>query len=314
MLGKTANGLFWMFRYLERAENNARLIETGQRIALTRSGVTTADEWTPVMQTTGTATSFLEKYSDVAKDTAIDWMLRDGDNPSSVRSSVEAARQNARMVRTALTAEVWGAMNGCYIDVKAALTRKVNERDLPGVLGLVRQRTALVRGATHGTMLRNDAYDFARIGTFLERADNTARILDTKYYVLLPTASAVGSQLDNVQWETILRSVSGAAGFRKAYGQTVRPIEIVRFLILDKRMPRSLNFCCSKIRDNLGYIASDYGEKMDSHAMADDLCRRFLSHDVEAIFDYGLHEYIQDVVGALNQLGHQIERDYRFFV
>ncbi len=301
-----------MYRYLERAENNARLIETGQRIALTRSGAPT-DEWTPVMQTTGTAASYSEKYDEVTKDTAIDWMLRDSDNPSSVRSSVEAARQNARMVRTALTAEVWGAMNGCYIDVKGALTRKVNERDLPGVLGLVRQRTALVRGATHGTMLRNDAYDFARIGTFLERADNTARILDTKYYVLLPTSAAVGSQLDNVQWETILRSVSGAAGFRMAYGQKVRPLEIVKYLILDKRMPRSLNFCCSKIRDNLGFLASDYGTKLDAHEMADNLCRRFMSHGVESIFDYGLHEYIQDVVAALNELGGQIERDYRFF-
>lgn len=312
MLGKTANGLYWMFRYLERAENNARLIETGQRIALTRSGATT-DEWTPVMKTTGTDAAFSEKYQAVTKESAIDWMLRDAENPSSVRSSIEAARQNARMVRTALTAEVWSAMNGCYIDVKSKLTRRVNERDLPNVLGLIRQRTALVRGATHGTMLRNDSYDFARIGTFLERADNTARILDTKYYVLLPTSAPVGSQLDNIQWETILRSVSGAAGFRAAYGQTVKPTEIVRFLILDKRMPRSLNFCCSKIRDNLGYLASEYGDKRKSHQMADDLCRRFMSHDVEAIFDYGLHEYIQDVVAALNSLGHQIERDYRFF-
>ncbi|MEL7204909.1 MAG: alpha-E domain-containing protein [Pseudomonadota bacterium] len=312
MLGKTANGLYWMFRYLERAENNARLIETGQRIALTWSGAPT-DEWTPVMKTTGTDLSYAQKYDTVTKESAIDWMLRDPENPSSVRSSIEAARQNARMVRTAVTAEVWGAMNGCYIDVKSALARRVNERDLPNVLGLIRQRTALVRGATHGTMLRNDSYDFARIGTFLERADNTARILDTKYYVLLPTSASVGSHLDNIQWETILRSVSGAAGFRKAYGQKVKPSEIVDFLVLDKRMPRSLNFCCQKIRDNLGYLASEYGQRLEAHQMADDMCRRFMSHDVEAIFDYGLHEYIQDVVAALNALGHQIERDYRFF-
>ncbi|MEL7012975.1 MAG: alpha-E domain-containing protein, partial [Pseudomonadota bacterium] len=310
MLGKTANGLYWMFRSLERAENNARLIGTGQRIALTRSGAPT-DEWTPVMQTTGTDLSYAQNYDTVTKESAIDWMLRDPENPSSVRSSIESARQNARMVRTAVTAEVWGAMNGCYIDVKSALARRVNERDLPNVLGLIRQRTALVRGATHGTMLRNDCYNFARIGTFLERADNTARILDTKYYVLLPTSAPVGSHLDNIQWETILRSVSGTAGFRKAYGQNVKPSEIVGFLVLDKRMPRSLNFCCQKIRENLGYLASEYGQRLEAHQMADDLCRRFMSHDVEAIFDYGLHEYIQDVVAALNALGHQIEQDYR---
>ena len=312
MLGKTANGLFWMYRYLERAENNARLIETGQRIALTRSAATD-DEWMPVMQTAGMQQGYSTKHGDVTKDSAVDWMLRDAENPSSVRSTIEAARQNARMVRTALTAEVWSAMNGCYIDVKQALNRKVNERDLPAVLGVIRQRTALVRGATHGTMLRNDVYDFARIGTFLERADNTARILDTKYYVLLPSSMAVGSRLDNVQWETILRSVSAEGGYRMVYGQKIRPREISRFLILDRRMPRSLNFCCSKIRDNLGYLASDYGSKPASHGLADDLCRRFMSHGVDAIFDYGLHEYIQDVVGALYELGTQIEVDYRFF-
>jgi uncharacterized alpha-E superfamily protein len=311
MLGKTANGLYWMYRYLERAENTARLIETGQRIALTRSGGA-SDDWTSVMQTAGSNLGHAAKHDEVTRDNAIDWMLRAADNPSSVRACVEAARQNARMVRTALTNEVWSAMNGCYIDVKQALARKVSERDLPSVLGMIRQRTALVRGATHGTMLRNDMYDFARIGTFLERADNTARILDTKYYVLLPSASAVGSRLDNVQWEVILRSVSAEGAYRTTYGQKVRSTDIARFLILDRRMPRSLGFCCTKIRDNLGYLASDYGTKLGSHSLADALCKRFLTHDVEAIFDYGLHEYIQDVVAALHELGTQIETDYRF--
>lgn len=311
MLGKTANGLYWMYRYLERAENNARLIETGQRFALTRSG-DAADDWTSVMQTTATDFGHKAKYDEVSKENAIDWMLRDKDNPSSVRASIETARQIARMVRTALTNEVWNAMNGCYIDVQQALSRRVSERDLPAVLGMIRQRTALVRGATHGTMLRNDIYDFARIGTFLERADSTARILDTKYYVLLPSAFAVGSKLDNVQWQVILRSVSAEGAYRVIYGQKVQPTDIARLLILDKRMPRSLNFCCSKIRDNLGYLASDYGERLASHGLGDEICRRFLSHDVQAIFDYGLHEYIQDVVAALYELGAQIETDYRF--
>lgn len=311
MLGKTANGLYWMYRYLERAENNARLIETGQRIALTRSG-DAPDDWASVMKTAGAHRGYDEKHAEVTKDNAIDWMLRDLDNPSSVRASIETARQNARLVRTALTSEVWSAMNGCYIDVREALQRRVRERDLPAVLGLIRQRTALVRGATHGTMLRNDIYDFARIGTFLERADNTARILDTKYYVLLPTLQAVGSRLDNVQWQVILRSVSAEAAYRMTYGQTVSPNNIARFLILDNRMPRSLKFCASKIRDNLGYLASDYGTKLGSHSLAEDVCKRFLTHEVESIFDYGLHEYIQDVVGALYELGTQIETDYRF--
>lgn len=314
MLGKTAGGLFWMYRYLERAENTSRLIATGQRIALTRSGSgNDADEWRSVMETVGVLDGYLENHDEITKDAAIDWMLRAPENPSSVRGAIAVARQNARMVRTALTTDVWEAMNGCHMAADKALARKVNERDLPSVLGMIRQRTALVRGATHGTMLRNDIYDFARIGTFLERADNTARILDVKYYVLLPSVMAVGSRLDNVQWETILRSVSALGGYRMAYGMDARPVHIANFLILDRRMPRSLSFCASKLRDNLNYLAGDYGDGKPSLALAESLTARFAEHDIDGIFDVGLHEYIQASLSAFSALGRQIEIDFRFY-
>jgi len=313
MLGKTANGLYWMYRYLERAENTSRLVETAQRIALTRSSGNSDDEWGSVMQSAGVFEGYRGCHDGVSKDAAIDWMLRSPDNPSSLFSSISSARKNARLVRTALTHEVWEAMNGCYMSAQKVLARKVGERDLPGVLGDLRQRTALVRGATHGTMLRNDIFDFARIGTFLERADNTARILDVKYYVLLPSAYSVGSNIDNVQWETILRAVSARGGYRMVHGNQVSPRDIASFLILDKRMPRSLNFCALKIRDNLNYLASDYGTRPPAFRLADRLVRRFLSHDIDAIFEFGLHEYVQNVLGALAELGQQVEIDYRYY-
>jgi uncharacterized alpha-E superfamily protein len=162
-------------------------------------------------------------------------------------------------------------------------------------------------------MLRNDIYDFARIGTFLERADNTARILDVKYYVLLPSVTAVGSSIDNVQWETILRSVSAHGGFRMAYDNNFDPKDIARFLILDQRMPRSLRFCVRKIRDNLGYLVSGYGERPPSWRKADHIERAFLSYDIDAIFSYGLHEFIRKQLSLLNDLGNQVEIDYRFY-
>jgi uncharacterized alpha-E superfamily protein len=263
MLGKTAGGLYWMARYLERSENTARLVEAGQRIALTRSAAD--DEWVSVLQTASVLVGYKQKYAEVTKENAIDWMLRDRDNPSSVLSVVESARNNAKLVRTALTREVWEGVNEAWMVLKDTLAKRVNERDLPQALGIIRQRSAFVRGAMHGTMLRNDIYNFARIGTFIERSDNTARILDVKYYVLLPSASQVGSSLDNVQWETILRSVSAEGGFRLTYGQDARPRQIAQFLILDKRMPRSLAFCVDKLRDNLGYLAGDYGTHLPSH-------------------------------------------------
>ena len=312
MLGKTANGLYWMYRYLERAENTSRLVETGQRIALTRLG-SSESEWRSVMESAAMLAGFEAKQGDVTKDAAIDWMLRDKDNPSSVLSSIASARQNARMVRTALTGEVWNAVNGAYMRARELLARKVNERDLPGVLGEIRQGTALVRGATHGTMLRNDIYDFARIGTFLERGDNTARILDVKYYVLLPSVRAVGSAVDNVQWETILRSVSARGGFRMEYGSTLDARDIAKFLILDRRMPRSLAFCTRKLRDNLGYRDNDYGNRGESYLKADHIERSYLSHDIDAVFDFGLHQFSQKVVALYADLGSQIERDYRFY-
>jgi uncharacterized alpha-E superfamily protein len=301
-----------MYRSLERAENTARLIETGQRIALTRLGGSDA-EWRSVLQTAGVCAGYEAQYESLTKESAIEWMLRAKENPSSVLSSIANARQNARLVRTALTPEVWEAMNGTYMRVKEMLARKVSERDLPAVLGAIRQRTALMRGATHGTMLRNDIFDFARIGTFLERADNTARILDVKYYVLLPSLMAVGSSIDNVQWETILRSVSARGGFRMEYGSSTDPRDIAQFLILDKRMPRSLIFCARKIRDNLSYLAEDYGTRLPSFDIADHLERTDLSSDIDAIFDYGLHEFIQKMLSTIDELGRQIEIDYRFY-
>ena len=310
MLGKTAGGLFWMFRYLERSENTARLIETGQRIALTRSH--SDDEWQSVLMTAAGLGSYLGKYGDVTKDNAIDWMLRDRDNPSSVLSVIDAARNNARLVRTALTREVWESVNETWMTLREAMPRRVSERDLPGVLNLIRQRSAHVRGAMAGTMLRNDIYNFARLGTFVERADNTARILDVKYYVLLPSAMAVGSSLDNVQWETILRSVSAEGGFRLTYGQDPTPLKIAQFLILDRRMPRSLAFCTAKMADNFGYLAADYGTAPESHAMLARLIDIGFGRTIEEIFDTGLHEYIQAFLSDLAGIARQCEIDYRF--
>lgn len=312
MLGKTANGLFWMYRYLERAENTARLIETGQRIALTRLD-DRDEEWNSVLQSGGVLDAFSKSGEELSKDTAVNWMLRSKNNPSSVLSCIETARQNARLVRAALTGEVWEAVNAAYIDARDLLSRRVSERDLPNVLRSLRQSTALVRGMTHGTMLRNEVYDFARIGTFLERADNTARILDVKYYVLLPSAGSVGSSIDNVQWETILRSLSARGGFRMEYGHGAGPREITQYLILDKRMPRSLAFCASKLCDNLRYLHGDKRTHLPSLKQVTALENQYLKHDVQAIFDFGLHEFVQGILGQLSDISRQIEIDFRFY-
>jgi uncharacterized alpha-E superfamily protein len=300
-----------MYRYLERAENTARLIETGQRLALTRLSDPDA-EWRPVLQSATQLGPYLAVNETVTRDGAIDWLLRSRDNPTSVLACIGAARQNARMVRTALTADVWEAVNATYIHAGEVLARKVGERDLPGVLRGLRQRTALVRGMTQGTMMRDEIYDFARLGSFIERADNTARILDVKYYVLLPSAQAVGSSIDNVQWESILRSLSAKGGFRMQYGSRVAPREITHFLMLDKRMPRSLAFCTDKIRENLSYLNRGNRSQSESLRQVCHIEQQYLSHDVDRIFEYGLHEVMLELLGAFAALAHQIETEYRF--
>jgi uncharacterized alpha-E superfamily protein len=196
--------------------------------------------------------------------------------------------------------------------VESALARPVAAKNLPGVLGNIRQQSALVRGALHGTMLRNDIYNFARIGTFIERADSTARILDVKYYVLLPSVSHVGSTLDNVQWETILRSVSAMRAYRWLHGGDVNPTGIADFLVLDGQMPRSLVFCYRKIFENLGYLAQNYDQRHPCHERAESLLGQLQDHNIQSILDLGLHEFIGEFLRDNAALGSQIEVDYRF--
>lgn len=311
MLGKTAGGLYWMFRFLERTDNTVRLIEAGFRIALTRSKEP-ASEWKSVLTTAGVQQGYDAKYDVYDAASVVDYLLRDKTNPSSVISAIENARMNARMVRTALTTEVWEAVNENWMSLKDALKRPIRETELPALLGEVRRQSALVRGAMQGTMLRNDIYDFTQIGMALERADNTARIIDVKYYTLLPRASFVGSTLDNVQWETILRSVSAHRSYRWLNGDDMSASSIAEFLILDARFPRSLTFCSRLIEDNLNYLAKDYGHRAPALDLIEAQRDRLRSYTISQIFDLGLHEFISTFIRDNNAIGLQIEQDYRF--
>lgn len=312
MLGRTARGLFWMFRYLERAENTTRLLEAGWRIALTRAGQGT-NEWESVLITAGQHAAYTALHGEPEAQPVINFLLRSPDNPSSVLNCVGFARTNARMVRTALSSEVWEAVNECWMAVKHVLSRPVTDKSLADVLSTIRTTTAVVRGALHGTMLRNEIYNFCRLGTFIERADNTARILDVKYYVLLPTAAAVGSAMDNTQWETILRSVSAERAYSWLNGGEVSAAGITDFLILDRRLPRSIAFCLTKVQDNLRHLEQDDGIRLPCQDRADALVARVTRRDIAAIFDEGLHEFLEATITDTAALAAAIERDFRFY-
>ncbi len=281
-------------------------------MALTR-GLGSDEEWRSVVMTAGLRSAYEARFDNYQPQNVVNFLMRDKSNPASILSMVENARHNARMTRVALTREVWEATNIFWMRLKDRMTRPVRETDLPGLIAMIRQQSAQVRGALHGSMLRLDIYNFARLGTFLERADNTARILDVKYYVLLPSLSFVGAALDNVQWETILRSVSAEHAFRWLNAGGTRPVGVAEFLICDGRFPRSLAFCYQKLHGNLRYLEQDYGFRVPAHDLADELHGGMCAQGIEAIFESGLHEFLTDFMAQNARLAQEIERNYRFY-
>jgi uncharacterized alpha-E superfamily protein len=311
MLGRTAYGIFWMFRYLERAENTARLVEAGFRMALTR-GSSSDDEWRSLLITLGLADAFDARFGECTGASVSNFLLRDRENPGSVLAMVENARTNARMVRTAITREVWEATNEAWMALCEALARPVREANLTDVLVLIRRQAMLVRGALEGTMLRNEIFNFARIGANLEVADNTARILDVKYHVLLPSVAWVGSTLDNAQWEMLLRSVAGERVFRWLNAGTLEPRGIAEFLICDGRFPRSLAYCYAKLASNMHGLAREHGTTLPSHALLGDAVARLKALTIAEIFDTGLHEFLGRFIADNCRIAEAIAADYRF--
>lgn len=311
MLGKTAGGLFWMFRYLERSDNLARLIDAGVNIA---AGTTSdpADVWRSVLISAGVSDDRISHEAPTVHQ-VIEDLLCDPDNPSSVRAMIAQARNAGRMVRTALSRETWEAVNRCWITLDDLLDHRLNERDIQNALVEIRRQSALVHGSMHGTMLRDDDFAFCRLGTCIERADYTARILDVKYYVLLPTAFHVGSPLDNVQWETILRSVSAHQSYLWLHQGEISAAGIAEFLILDDRMPRSIAFSVKKMASNLRYLEQIYEQRHRSHDLIDSMMDELAETKIDDVINNGLHEFIQ-MLGARNaDLAQQIEADYRFY-
>ncbi|RWX66149.1 alpha-E domain-containing protein, partial [Mesorhizobium sp. M2A.F.Ca.ET.039.01.1.1] len=296
---------------IERAENMARLVDAGLRMALTRTQ-NASEEWNSVLLSAGSDYAFSQKYQDYTAANVSDFLLRDTSNPSSTMSSIETARNNARMVRTALTRETWESINEAWMSLKRMLARPIDERDLPTVLDAIKRETALIRGSFYGTMLRNEIFDFSQLGTYVERADNTARILDVKYYVLLPSLSWVGSTLDNYQWESILRSVSAHRSYRWVYEADYKPTNIADYLILNVRMPRSLTFCYRFLGEHLKFLADDYGERHACHATAEKIQALLNRGSIKDIFDHGLHEFLAEFIRDNTRLGDEIAQDYRF--
>ncbi len=312
MLGRTANGLFWMFRYLERAENTARLLDAGLRMALTRDLVTAEEEWRSVIATAGQQPGYEAKHGSYTGMQTWNYMLRDKDNPASILSMFGQVRQNARLARNAISGELWEAINENWLQIKDQLKRPVPENRVLDTVATIRRAGTLAHGAMEGSMLRDEGYHFAQAGAYIERGDSVARILDIKYYLLLPSLSYVGSSLDTGQWDQVLRSVSGDRAYRWLNAGQIDARGICEFLILDDCFPRSLAFCHAELRKNLAALARLHGSEGDSNALMRDADMHLSDMTIDQVFDQGLHEFLIDFMSRNAAIGNAIAQDYRF--
>jgi len=314
MLSRTADHLFWMARYMERAENTARMLGVSYEMSLLPQSRDAAEQgWRGLLSISELTASFAKRFAEVTARDVMDFMIRDESNPSSILSCVHAARENARAVRGALTTEVWETQNQTWLEFNKLLRAEATLRDPGPVLERVKTRSHLSRGVTVGTMLQDEALHFLRIGTFLERADNTARLLDVKFQALaggdyFGGQAKEGQEVDFYHWSAILRSVSGFEIYRKVYRNVIVPEKVAELLILRPDMPRSLAACMNEVVANLKLVAN---------AQSDETLRRAgrLGSDlqygrIDEILATGLHAYLTQFLDRVNDLGAHISREY----
>src|ERR1700724_969434 len=293
MLSRTADNLYWLARYVERADYLARILDTTLRLAtLPLAYVGESNEWESAVATAGCATAF------------------SAGNPSSIRNCIETARINARSVRTALTIEMWDSINTAWLELRKWGNGPPSREEFARFLRWVMSSSLSFAGSAYRTMLRNDAYWFSRLGVYIDRADNTARILDVKYHLLLPAQEQVGGPLDYFQWASILRSVSALTSYHWVYRQNVKPWLVADLLMLRDEMPRSLANCYENLVQNLDRIAKAYGLQGPAQRHARTVRARLENSKIEEIFQTGLHEFIDDFVEDNNRLGSAVAQQY----
>ncbi len=313
MLSRTADHLFWMSRYTERAENTARMLDVNyQSSLLPQSEAMAQVGWQGLISISELLPAYTELHGEIKAREVMDFMVKDESNPSSIISCLSAARENARAVRGTLTTEVWETQNTTWLEVKRMIKAGDFERDPSQFFEWVKFRSHLSRGVTVGTMLMDEALYFMRLGTFLERADNTARLVDVKFHAVqsdfFGAASEKDQEYDFYHWSAILRSVSGFEVYRKVYRDVIRPERVAELLILRSDMPRSLHASLNAVVSNLTLVATDLNS--ETNRRAGKLASELRYGRIDEILATGLHAYLTQFLDRVNDLGAQISREY----
>jgi len=311
MLSRTAENLFWMARYMERAESTARLIQMGQRMAAL-PGAGERDEWRSVVMSCGCGPLF-EPEEWITEHAAVRALLLDEENPNSIRACLTHARANGKAVRTALTQDMWEALNDGWRRLETAPEDATTlRRELPDLLEWTKTRSVLLRGAAETAMLRNDGWDFLRLGGFVERADMLLRLMDVKYHVLLPETDVIGGGRDHHQWTSVLHATSAVRAYHHVYRGDYAPWKIADFLMLNRAFPRSLIHCYREIGRHLDHLGRRYGARHECHSTAHMMIARLEDSGMGELFQEGLHEFVTEAVGVTGRLSNEISRAYHF--
>ncbi len=308
MLSRVADSIYWLTRYVERAENVARFVEVNLNLLLDSSSGTT--QWDPIVLTTGDLPLFRERYGEVTAENVIRFLTFDANYPNSILSCLRIARENARSVRDVISSEMWQQVNAFYLMV-TEVAQSGSLSDLTTILKFfeeVKLQSHLFAGVMDATMTHNEGWHFGQIGRLIERADKTARILDVKYFILLPSPKDVGTTLDELQWMALLKSASAYEMYRKQGAHRISPMAVAEFLILDKEFPRSVRSCISEAERSLHHIT---GTPIGNWRIPVERSLGRLRSDldyitIEEIIQQGLHEFLDDLQSRMNEVGDKI--------
>lgn len=302
MLSRVADSIYWMSRYVERAENVARFIEVNLQLMLDApSGED--QQWEPLVNTTGDHEAFTKRYGKATQQNVIHFLTFDAENPNSILSCVRAARENARTIREIISSEMWLQLNKFYLMVTAAAENASAQANPHEFFTEVKNANHLFNGVAEATMTHGEPWHFFLMGRMLERADKTSRILDVKYFILLRSVQDVGTPFDDIQWAAVLRSASAFEMYRKRHGR-ISPKSVVEFLLLDREFPRAVHFCLLEARDSL-YAISGTPPGTFRHIpekLLGQLCSELSFASVDEIVNSGLHEYLDSLQTRMNQV------------
>ena len=309
LLSRVADSVYWVGRYIERAENVARFIGVNLNLQIDLP-LAPSQQWQPLIDTSGDAELFKERFGLATQAKVIEWLAYDTNNLSSVASCLRFARENARSVRETISSEMWAQVNSMYLQIQAQRSLPEPERMLDAFRE-IRMGCHLFEGVTDATMSHNEAWHFMRLGRMLERADKTSRILDVKYFMLLPSAQDIGTPYDDIHWSAVLRSVSGFEMYRKKYGR-ITPSDVVDFLVMDNEFPRAVRFCIKSASESLQSVTgTPIGAfRYRSEQLMGQLRAELDFTSVDTVIRSGLHEYLDRLQLKMNGIDNSLRDDF----